>query len=301
MGYPTERFSDPVDENLICGICCGVFIYPVVTNCGHTFCHACLDEWLQKRNSEITAVLPTGNESETRLRSTNLRCPACRQLLDASVHPSESATLVAHSGSLSLARPVLALRNLIGSLPMKCAYASRGCTVVNSVEFMESENHKSSCACAPVKCEGCGVEVNRSELATHRQFCTGNEMTTTKSTSNKSTQTEKLICKHADQFRCTGSTNPIEGSREQLTADSHDLWDQDDCFPDHHSQSSLSVFMQCREQETMQFLNLSLMQLVHELKFELECSQTELRMAKMQVRSSNGSHSKNAAKNNWRT
>ena len=49
MGFPTERVLS--DENhtaeFICAICQCLVEYPKLTPCSHTFCGACIDEWMK--------------------------------------------------------------------------------------------------------------------------------------------------------------------------------------------------------------------------------------------------------------
>lgn len=170
-----ERFVNSVDENLICSICCGVFTYPVVTNCGHTFCCACLNAWLRSPNSEDDNADITTNSIVDQIQSSRTRCPACRQNLEVSA-PSYNQSTNGRLISSTVARPVIALRNLIESLPMKCTYAYRGCELIESVEFVENGIHKFSCAYAPVLCRGCDTLVNRSDFGVHQQMCAKNNV-----------------------------------------------------------------------------------------------------------------------------
>ena len=41
----------PLLEHLTCPICTDVFTNPKVTQCGHTFCHNCIDEWIARKDS----------------------------------------------------------------------------------------------------------------------------------------------------------------------------------------------------------------------------------------------------------
>jgi len=56
MGFPAALFVETPDDEWICAICQDVLEDPVCTPCGHSFCSACLAEWL------------TDNE----------QCPTCR-------------------------------------------------------------------------------------------------------------------------------------------------------------------------------------------------------------------------------
>lgn len=49
MGYAVGRFSEDVNENLLCSICSCVLEEAVLTPCGHSFCHNCLTTWIEAR------------------------------------------------------------------------------------------------------------------------------------------------------------------------------------------------------------------------------------------------------------
>ncbi|KAK3093779.1 hypothetical protein FSP39_020125 [Pinctada imbricata] len=134
MGYGTHLFISPVDPNLICGICSAVLEDAVLTPCGHSFCHQCLNTWLAK----------PGISS----------CPECRSLLA--------------SGE---AKPVLCLRNLIKGFDVECSNNERGCKVIVKLERLNS--HLETCSHAPVTCAGCNQTVNRADLAEHQMDCEG--------------------------------------------------------------------------------------------------------------------------------
>ncbi len=41
------NYVDEVDEDLMCQICLQPFVQPLDTPCGHTFCHACMHNYLK--------------------------------------------------------------------------------------------------------------------------------------------------------------------------------------------------------------------------------------------------------------
>ncbi len=41
------NYESEVDEDLMCQICLQPFVQPVDTPCGHTFCHACLNNYMK--------------------------------------------------------------------------------------------------------------------------------------------------------------------------------------------------------------------------------------------------------------
>ncbi|KAB5593036.1 hypothetical protein CTheo_3501 [Ceratobasidium theobromae] len=57
-----------MEEELICPICCDVYVAPQITSCGHSACAPCLKSWL----------------------SRNTSCPICRTYLSAHIKPSNN-------------------------------------------------------------------------------------------------------------------------------------------------------------------------------------------------------------------
>lgn len=51
MGFDVERFLEPVDDDLKCGICFGVLEDPLATPCGHVFCAQCIVQWTAESGS----------------------------------------------------------------------------------------------------------------------------------------------------------------------------------------------------------------------------------------------------------
>lgn len=134
MGFGTNRFVNTVDPNLMCGVCRGVLEGAVLTSCGHTFCHMCLRTWLA--------------------RPAALTCPECRAPV-----------------SSDAVNPVHALRNLIGSLEVRCDHAHRGCKAAVKLDLLAG--HLSTCDFAPVQCAGCGQAVSKLHLPEHQMDCPG--------------------------------------------------------------------------------------------------------------------------------
>ena len=66
-------------------------------------------------------------------------------------------------------RPILAVKNLINNLSIRCENASSGCVVVMKLDKVQE--HLESCGYVSVKCAGCCLEVNRCELADHQINC----------------------------------------------------------------------------------------------------------------------------------
>ncbi|KAK4469701.1 hypothetical protein MN116_007226 [Schistosoma mekongi] len=316
MGIPIDRFVNPVDENLICGICHGVFIIPVVTECGHTFCANCLKIWLNSKLEHLNHSIITDNSDRVRYQFT---CPTCRAKLNVNYQQQYTisnsmmnTTNVINSNMngncfhekpninlLSVARPVLALKNFLNSLQIYCEYAKRGCTTIGSVEMIHFGNHKHVCAYVPVDCAGCGRTLNRIELAAHQLGCFGiqAELGEIREEPIKTTQDiqstvdvgiQTLTCFQQDE-----SNNPGNSSNLQLTKEisinvcnssvqtynenlrsTHDFQVQTDF---NLNQPTLKID-QHYNNRSLQLLNISLIKLVHALRVELDSAQEELYM-----------------------
>ena len=125
MGFPQEWFIDDVDEELLCGICMEVFKTPV-TACRelHTFCSECM--------------------SDVR-KSTNPRCPSCRDPLA----PSVTANRL--------------LDNMIAKKKMRCPNAPP--SPIDSADERVAKQPRQDTA------QVCSWIGPLSELSSHRQVC----------------------------------------------------------------------------------------------------------------------------------
>lgn len=133
MGYEVNRFSEDVDEELMCTICGQVLESPVqVRKCEHCFCGSCVNEWLKHQSI----------------------CPVDRS----PVSPRED-----------LIQPPRILRNLLGRLKISCINKEFGCTAVVRLDGLQS--HHNECQYnpkRPVACEkGCGLVVPLDEVPEH--------------------------------------------------------------------------------------------------------------------------------------
>ncbi|TNN08871.1 E3 ubiquitin-protein ligase PDZRN3 [Schistosoma japonicum] len=314
MGIPIDRFVNPVDENLICGICHGVFIIPVVTECGHTFCANCLKIWLNSKLEHLNNSLITDSGDRVRYQFT---CPTCRAKLNVN-HQQQytisnsmvNTTNLINSNMnsncfhekpninlLSVARPVLALKNFLNSLQIYCEYAKRGCTTIGSVETIHFGNHKHVCAYVPVDCAGCGRTLNRIELAAHQLGCFGIQAelgeihkepikTSQELQSTVDVGIQTLTCFQQDESINQGNSSHLQQSKEITTnvcnssvqtynenlKSTCDFQAQTDF---NHNQLTLKID-QHYNNRSLQLLNISLIKLVHALRVELDSAQEEL-------------------------
>ena len=99
MGFEVERFLEPVDDDLKCGICFGVLEEPLATPCGHVFCAQCIVQWTAESGY----------------------CPlTCEQI------------------SVDDLKKILPLSSLIAKQNIRCENFRRGCSAILKVENIHS-------------------------------------------------------------------------------------------------------------------------------------------------------------------
>ncbi|XP_078424598.1 PDZ domain-containing RING finger protein 4 [Cetorhinus maximus] len=133
MGFELDRFIEEVDPELKCNLCNKVLEDPLTTPCGHVFCASCVLPWVVQQGM----------------------CPVqCQRM------------------STKELNHVLALRNLISKLDIKCDYRSRGCGKV--VTLQNLAEHVEMCDYSPARCrnKGCQEVLNLKDMDVHmRESC----------------------------------------------------------------------------------------------------------------------------------
>ncbi|XP_051886365.1 PDZ domain-containing RING finger protein 4-like isoform X3 [Pristis pectinata] len=133
MGFELDRFNGEVDPELKCNLCNKVLEDPLTTPCGHVFCAGCVLPWVVQQGM----------------------CPVkCQRM------------------STKELNHVLALRNLISKLDIKCDYRPRGCTKV--VHLQNLAEHVEMCDYSPARCrnKGCKEVLNLKDMDVHmRESC----------------------------------------------------------------------------------------------------------------------------------
>lgn len=99
MGIDSKRFVNPLPQDLICPICHDVFDDPVQCPEEHIFCRDCISKWMMKIN----------------------RCPLDQKSLS----------------FIELTPSARVLRNLIGSLELRCEFMEYGCNSTTTLESMK--------------------------------------------------------------------------------------------------------------------------------------------------------------------
>ena len=124
-GYDINRFVDlspKQAEHLICCICLNIFENAVNSDCRHSFCRQCIQQWID------------GNHKE---------CPKCKEVFASSKGPKrKSGVEVILIGSYDF-RPDFTANGMINDLKVICDFEYNGCQEV--IEFGSLSNHIKQC------------------------------------------------------------------------------------------------------------------------------------------------------------
>ena len=145
MGFSTEAFIEPVDDELLCMICQDVFDAPV-TACRelHTFCSGCLTD---VRNS------------------MNSRCPSCREELQAT---DTANRLLANMIAKKQVRCPNADSGAAADAEDHCRKKAKPLTCEWTGPCSEMHAHRTTCAEETIACgNGCEEEHRRKDMPAH--------------------------------------------------------------------------------------------------------------------------------------
>lgn len=131
MGFEIARFTEKVDEELICTICGGVLQDAVAAGpCEHVFCKSCITQWLSRQST----------------------CPVDRGGL-----------------TTQQLQPVPRIvRNMLARLEIRCENVQHGCTSTMKLDILDG--HLLDCEFNPQKpvlCDKCDIEIPKDKLLTH--------------------------------------------------------------------------------------------------------------------------------------
>ena len=133
MGFDIQRFVDVVDDEYFCSICLMVFENPVHGPCGHTFCSACIENWIP------------------------LNVNAC---------PLDKKPLY----KKDLTQVSLPFRNLLTRLRIKCDFEGEGCKFICQMGVLPE--HVKMCPFNPngemICDQGCDLTFLRKERDSHK-------------------------------------------------------------------------------------------------------------------------------------
>ncbi|XP_078000771.1 TNF receptor-associated factor 3-like [Glandiceps talaboti] len=191
-GYDIDDFVNPPAESCICPYCQKVLRSPHTIECGHRFCHGCLD----KINASDKAICPVDGckepidkdeivkdhaarrEIESLLVYCNSRTNGCKvtvKLKDLKKHQNEcDYTLIDCIHKKRGCDTLIERRHLVAHLSTECLYAEVQCKYCGtSMPKEELNQHIKTCDMAPVSCPNeCGNDnMKRGELEHHLQKC----------------------------------------------------------------------------------------------------------------------------------
>ncbi|GFO13184.1 E3 ubiquitin-protein ligase pdzrn3 [Plakobranchus ocellatus] len=200
MGYSLLRFVRSVDQHLRCSICSNALQSPVLTQCGHSFCQACLLTWLRESaqseprypsrsfnrslSTDVSHNIHNSNGPSSAAQSlllsngpqphtytdTQFEYPSLSQVNQGRQLELPGTCPECRSSVLpSELSPVICLRNLVLALEVTCEYSDRGCQA--SFPLEQDERHLETCGFFPVACVGCQELVNRSQIMAHHEAC----------------------------------------------------------------------------------------------------------------------------------
>ena len=135
MGYDNYRFvglSEGFSKPLMCSICLNIFKNAIRTDCEHTFCRECLQNWIWTHHKE---------------------CPECRTNFSRKRSNDSKNVLINNF----VFKSHLIVNSLINELTIKCDYESNGCEEVMKLSQLTS--HVKDC---PHRlCKTCGLTKQR--------------------------------------------------------------------------------------------------------------------------------------------
>ena len=122
--------------NFMCAICHALMEDAIALKCQHSFCRACLSEWILKQSEE-----------------NHIPCPACRTIFNPA-NGIENSRLV---------------RAVLSAVKFKCPLAP--CDVI--VSYDDFTLHPKECLAARIRCSFCVEEMDRCDEKVHNTGCIG--------------------------------------------------------------------------------------------------------------------------------
>ncbi|XP_078350685.1 RING finger protein 151-like [Oculina patagonica] len=163
-GFAPELFVDPVDQDLICGICLGVFNKPVTCPDGHSFCQECITR-VQVNDSRCPA-------DRSPLSGTFIRILAVEGMIGRKIMRCPSSVTL--PGGCSWSGPRSTLENHLPQCDMKvveCPFKGRGCIL--RAYRRDLAQHLPICPSRTVNCPSCGSDIPHVSQTAHDNECAG--------------------------------------------------------------------------------------------------------------------------------
>ncbi|EPE25768.1 RING/U-box [Glarea lozoyensis ATCC 20868] len=177
-------YGGTVDENLVCPICRCPFVDPVLTDCDHVFCRACIDDALS--HGELCPVdrLPLSQATIARapkmvfnqLDALKAKCPCCgnifaRAILENHLEKYCLEAMVRCPGSLSEQGCTQVVKRRLST--QQCLHYPAQCPdCYETLEQIEMESHRQTlCRDRTKLCDYCEVEILRCEEIEHKAEC----------------------------------------------------------------------------------------------------------------------------------
>lgn len=187
MGYCSDLFDSPPDENILCAICHDVFEDPYALLCGHTFCKLCLSQLLVDlcpscRQENVTSTAYPSRAVRGLIGNLIIRCKNNMNPTEATGAFSNPTSDHSNAGTVPPLeeRPCRRRRGENGPIPITAAATAS--TPTASLEYenppcedcpwrgklCDWEAHSlNDCQLRRLKCEWCPFEGRPNELRQH--------------------------------------------------------------------------------------------------------------------------------------
>jgi TNF receptor-associated factor 5 len=177
-------FEGTVDENLVCPICRCPFIDPVLTDCDHVFCRACIDDSLSHSKFCPVDRLPLSQDTIARapkmvfnqLDSLKTKCPCCNNVLaraglESHLEKYCLEAMVRCPGFFSEQGCTQVLKRRLST--QQCPHYLALCPDCSeTVEQIGMEAHRQlACSERTKVCDSCSIEILRYNEIQHETEC----------------------------------------------------------------------------------------------------------------------------------
>ncbi|PBP23226.1 TRAF-like signal transducer [Diplocarpon rosae] len=179
-------YDGPVDENLVCPICHCPLVDPVMTECDHIFCRACIEQSVIHSQACPIDRLPLTEEVDSMKRAPKIvlnllndlkaKCPCCsasfaRSMLDNHMEkycPESTMRCPGRNTEKGCQESVKRKHS-----PKGCLHYESNCPDCQKTMLeVDMEDHRGSkCKDRFRECEHCGSEILRLKVSEHEREC----------------------------------------------------------------------------------------------------------------------------------